>query len=177
MLSMFSSGLGFLCAAIGTCPSLAHTAANGLRSGNTLRSLPRTSCATSALHRKPRTDARRGQRPPRQRSPMGWRARTQPTGQSTPLRSPRTSGSERSGRNPPRPIASAERLGQACRVPQPPLVIGVIDDHPHPLADPRSGLRSASDRRSISPAGRQKIRKSDGCACGWITCSAVRTKW
>jgi hypothetical protein len=103
--------------AIVACPNRAHAATIGVRSGNTLRSPPRIYCAELALRKRPRTDVWRRQRLTQQLSLRSWRVRIQPTTQPSPLRTPRTWDSERSGRNPPPRVVSGERPGQVCRVP------------------------------------------------------------
>ena len=103
--------------AIAAGPSLAPAATIDSRSGNTLHSLPRIFRAELALHKRPQTNERRGQPLLRQQSPLGWRVRTQPIARSSPRRSPHTSDSAGSGRNPPLPIAAAEPSGPVCRVP------------------------------------------------------------
>ncbi len=99
------------------CPSLAHVATSDSRCGNSLRSLRRISRAELALHKRSRTDVRRGPRLRRQRSPLGWRVRTQPIARSSLRRSPGTWGCARSGRNRLPPIAAAERPERVFRVP------------------------------------------------------------
>src|SRR5205807_9153363 len=93
-----------------------HAAASDLRSGNIPRTLRRTSCAMLAPHKKPQTDAHRLQLLLRQRWPLSWRVRTQPTGRPTPLRNRRTSVIGDRGRNLPPTTALAGLPEHAYRL-------------------------------------------------------------